>query len=85
MDSKTNAMSTVELGDLSFVSSESMQNDIYSGTMENSDPLSSKLSGPSAFGAEKDGLASQILNKRGFGWLLEVEDVDDEVNDKPLL
>ena len=86
MDSNTNAMSTVELGDLSFVSSESMQNDFYSGTMENNDASSSKISGPPAFGAaENDGLASQILNKRGFGWLLEVEDVDDEVDDKPLL
>lgn len=85
MDSNTNVMSTVELGDLSFVSSESMQNDIYSGTMENNDTSSSKHSGPSAFGADNDGLASQVLNKKGFGWLLEVEDVDDEATDKPLL
>ena len=75
-------MKTVELGDLSFVSTETPQDDMY-GQMENNEPTGINQKSSSEFGVE--GLTSNILNKRGFGWLLEVEEVDDEAFDKPLL
>lgn len=75
-------MSAVELGELSFVSSETPQDDMY-GLMENSEFDGKKQNKSADFGI--DGLTSNIFNKRGFGWLLEVEEVDDEAFDKPLL
>ena len=77
-------MSTVELGDLSFVSTETAPDGMY-GEMENTDPSGNGQKTTSEFGIGADGLASSILSKRGFGWLLEVEDIDDEAFDKPLL
>ena len=80
MTSQTQDMANIELGELSFVSTENDQN-VYSGTMMNNDQ--SSMTTKDATGV--DGLTSNILNKRGFGWLLEIEDIDDEAYDKPLL
>lgn len=78
-----NPTNRVELGDLSFVSTGASQNDVYSGTMENSEV------GPETnrhgFRQTDSGLASQLINNRGFGWLTEIEEIDDEAHDKPLL
>ena len=82
MAGEPKGMSAIELGDLSFVSSETPQDDVY-GLMENSELDLKKQQKSSDFGI--DGLTSNIFNKRGFGWLLEVEEVDDEAFDKPLL
>ncbi|XP_065062156.1 protein YIPF4-like [Rhopilema esculentum] len=79
MTSQTQDMANIELGELSFVSTESDQN-VYSGTMINNDQSSTTKDATGV-----DGLTSNILNKRGFGWLLEIEDIDDEAYDKPLL
>ena len=75
-------MSSVELGDLSFVNSDTSQDGVY-GQMENHELDGINKKGTTDFGIE--GLTSTILTKRGFGWLLEVEEVDDEAFDKPLL
>ena len=49
--------------------------------MESAD-LSS--SGGSAYGVKKRGMGSSILETRGFGWLLEDEDPEEE-DQRPLL
>lgn len=75
-------MKNVELGDLSFVSTDTTQNDMY-GQMETGEQRDTRQSSsePGTFG----GLTSNLLNKRGFGWLLEVEEIDEDAFDKPLL
>ena len=82
MSRDTKGMSSVELGDLSFVSSDTSQDGVY-GLMEHHNLDEIKKKGTTDFGIE--GLTSSILTKRGFGWLLEVEEEDDEASDKPLL
>ena len=46
-------------------------------------PTSAPQSG-SVFGVKKRGTASKMLESRGFGWLLDEEDLDEE-DQKPLL
>ena len=46
-------------------------------------PTSATQSG-SVFGVKKRGTASKMLESRGFGWLLDEEDLDEE-DQKPLL
>jgi len=72
---------TNDLGQFSFVSTE--HNDEISGTMINpADEEHFQQKNTSIFDT---GLASSLLKARGVGWLLEVEDSNDETFDKPLL
>ena len=75
-------MSSVELGDLSFVSSDAAEDGMY-GLMESSELDGRKQQKSTDFGIGN--LTSNVLNKRGFGWLLEIEEIDEEAYEKPLL
>ncbi len=74
--------SSVEIGDLSFVSTGGgTSHDIYSGNMEHSELPKSTAD----YGPDREGVATNMLKSRGFGWLMEIEEIDDEAFDKPLL
>eukprot|EP00053_Salpingoeca_punica_P004721 m.50599 g.50599 ORF g.50599 m.50599 type:complete len:241 (+) comp12919_c0_seq1:55-777(+) len=66
---------------LDFVSIPAMDSSMAGNMAAPSAPQSSgkPASGPAG------GAASQFMNKKGFGWLMEVEDEDDEDIQKPLL
>jgi len=65
-----------------FVSASSSSNGIEGSINMESADLSS--SGGSAYGVKKRGMGSSILETRGFGWLLEDEDPEEE-DQRPLL
>ena len=77
-----------DLNQLSFVTSS--QDEEISGTMpdfvQGDSATTSSLFGLDTKSSDSDiNFASSLLRKRGIGWLLEVEDVDAEIYDKPLL
>eukprot|EP00794_Sanderia_malayensis_P020086 gene20086-22056_t len=88
MEGEKRSTATVEINDLSFVNTDGSneagnESYNYSGMMENSELPRSK---DSAFGVlEDDGMAKSMLKNRGFGWLMEVEEIDEYAFDKPLL
>ena len=52
------------------------------GTMESSN--AQNVGSSSGYGVKQRGVASNFLDKRGFGWLLEEEETGDD-DDQPLL
>ncbi|KAK6183559.1 hypothetical protein SNE40_011016 [Patella caerulea] len=64
-----------------FVQGSSPSGQSIEGTMYQGN---TKLDGGSAYGVKHRGVASRLLENRGFGWLLEEED-DNEAELKPLL
>ena len=78
----------LDLGDLSFVNTIPQDEEIYSGTMDNieTDGQNKPTGGEgikpnvSSFGP-----VSQLFGGKSLGWLLEVEDGDEDDIEKPLM
>ena len=75
-----------DFGQFSFVTT-THQNDDISGTMqvENSELGGNNTKSELKYSVFDNRIASTLLGTKGVGWLLEVEDSDDETFDKPLL
>ncbi|KAL8615226.1 hypothetical protein ACOMHN_050267 [Nucella lapillus] len=55
------------------------------GSVEGSISAQAVPKGGSAYGVRKRGVASKFLENRGFGWLLEEDDAEEEEDQRPLL
>lgn len=57
----------------------------FSGKVEGSITTQAAPKDSTGYGVRRRGAASKFLENRGFGWLLEEDDADEEEDQRPLL